>query len=204
MRKTPKKRLAGISLFLILGLLLAVPTAASANTWNSMSGDALICPFCGKMIPVESVFCMFCGHKYEAVLDSDGWGLWSKWSTEAVYASETREVETREVPVAYNMILYITQTDTEPFFRMFRNNSIINDLAGYHARVSYGEKSRTRTVAVSMLEDAVKVEPGSFVTGEYEGYQMGNTIAYMFEDEPYVWFIESTVTQTEYRFREKQ
>ena len=52
-----------------------------------------------------------------------------------------------------------------------------------------------------MLNKARMYPPGTFVNENYEGYQEGNQIAYYFGDDQYVWFIETAVTRTEYRWR---
>jgi hypothetical protein len=52
-----------------------------------------------------------------------------------------------------------------------------------------------------MLNKARTYSPGTFVNGEYAGYQEGNQIAYYFGDDKYVWFIETAVMTTQYRWR---
>ena len=48
---------------------------------------------------------------------------------------------------------------------------------------------------------AKSYEPGTLIKGEYAGYQRGTTTAYNFGDDKYVWFVESAVYTTEYRYR---
>ncbi len=135
-------------------------------------------------------------------VSSPTWGAWSSWSTTQAYATDTRQVQVRTVETGYNMVHYGTQTDNSPHYRMFRNYSIQANLGDYNASASYGEKYFTRYVTPEMLAYATTYEPGEYIEGEYSGYQKGTTTAYSFGDDKYVWFIESPVTRTEYRFRD--
>lgn len=167
--------------------------------------SSLFCSECGKSIPAESKYCMYCGHpvRYTSSFSTGtAWGNWSSWSTTRVYATDTRQVEMRTVVVGYNMVHYGTQMDASPHYRMFRNYSIKTHLGDYGARASYGEKHFTRYATPGMLSYAVQYEPGEFIKGDYAGYQKGTDTAYSFGDDKYVWFIESTVERTEYRYRE--
>lgn len=139
------------------------------------------------------------------------WTDWSEWSPQSVYASSTREVQTKTDVIGYNMVHYGTQKDTAPYYyRMFRNYSIQNDMDMYDARTSYGEKHLTRYVDAWQMQYAIVYPPdGSFITlrdsntGEvYNGFQMGTDNAYYFGDDLKVWFIESEVYGTFYRYRD--
>ncbi len=193
--------------FLILALIMPVLGMVCARADGySMQQEKLFCSECGKQIPIESKFCMYCGHAVTTVTTapgvSYGWGSWSSWSTTRAYASDTRQVEMRTVAVGYNMVHYGTQMANEPHYRMFRNYSIKDHLGDYNARASYGEKHFTRYITPGMLSYAVQYEPGTFIKGDYAGYQKGTTTAYSFGDDKYVWFIESAEERTEYRYRD--
>jgi len=139
------------------------------------------------------------------------WSEWSDWTTDVIESSSNREVEKRQrrEVTAYNMVHYGTQQDTTPYYRMFRDYSIQGNFQKYHARVSYDEKHLTRKVSALQMELATSYPPnGDFIIlsfgGEtYEGFQMGNSIAYNFGDDNKVWFIESEeyTTVNEYRYR---
>ncbi len=140
------------------------------------------------------------------------WSQWSSWSSNPVSSSSTREVETRQsnAIVGYNMVHYGTQQAGEPYYRMFRDYSILGKFDSYGARHSYGEKHLTKYVTASQMDMARSFPAdGNFIklfyNGEdYEGFQMGQTTAYNFGDDNKVWFIESEVysTVTEYRHRD--
>ena len=103
------------------------------------------------------------------------------------------------------MVHYGTQTDSSPHYRMFRNYSIIGAFDYFGARDTYGEKHFTRYVPLSDFYPIKTFEPGSFVSDvmeNYTGFQKGNTTAYYFGDDKYVWFIESIDQYTEYRYRD--
>ena len=205
------KNIAGrlLALIMILACMMPVlgPVNAAADGY-SYQQDRLFCSACGKQIPVESNYCMYCGYPVARAATSPngsyGWGSWSSWSTTRAYASDTRQVEMRYVVVGYNMVHYGTQMANEPHYRMFRNYSIKDHLGDYNARATYGEKHFTRYVTPDMFLYAVQYEPGTFINGDYAGYQKGTTTAYSFGDDKYVWFVESTEERTEYRYRDWQ
>ena len=189
---------------IIMSLVLISSLFCSFLAFSANADTYLYCSQCGKSIPAESKYCMYCGSavvRLETKTNPE-WGSWSSWSTTRVYASDTRQVQRRTVEEGYNMVHYGTQVADPPYSRMFRNYSIKANLGDYNARASYGEKYFTRYVTPGMLKYAVKYEPGEHIEGEYAGYQCGNTTAYSFGDDKYVWFIESTVTRTEYRYRD--
>lgn len=136
------------------------------------------------------------------------WGAWSQWNTRIVTGSSSRQVETRQVVLGYNLVHYGTQQAAAPHYRMFRDYSINKNFTQYNARKSYGEKHLTSYASASQMKYATAFPPdGSFVelslNGEiYSGYQMGTSTAYNFGDDMIIWFIESAVTQTEYRYRD--
>ena len=196
-----------IACIMLAGCLLPVIGLGMAEAgWYSYDTTKLYCSACGKQIPTESNFCMYCGHP--VVFSSSGqtaptqtWGAWSEWSTTPVSASENRQIETRTVITGYNMVHYGTQKAEAPYYRVFRNFSVRDDMEGYGARASYGEKHYTRTVTTAMLSNAAQYQPGTFINGEYAGYQEGTATAYYFGDDKYVWFIENANRMTEYRYR---
>lgn len=56
--------------------------------------------------------------------------------------------------IGYNMVLYVTQTDADPHYRIFRSFSINGNFSCYGARRSYGEKHLTKYVTASQLCNA--------------------------------------------------
>ncbi len=194
-----------VSLALAILFLAACILPAAGHT-EASADSVLYCSNCGKRIPSDSKYCMYCGHKvsysYPTSTPAPTWGSWSSWKDYPVYASSTRQVETRRVITEYHMVHYGTQTDSSPHYRVFRNYSINGKYEAYGARSSYGEKHYTRSVSPSMLDKAVTYEPGVLIKGDYAGYQRGTDTAYYFGDDKYVWFIESYDYTTQYRYRD--
>ena len=186
----------------------SVPAAPSVPSNPTVpSSSVLYCPQCGRQVKADSKFCMYCGAKIEAPAvitfpQQSSAGSWSSWSTTPVSSSPTRNVETRSTVVGYNMVHYGTQTAASPHYRMFRSYSISGAFDAFGARSSYGEKHYTKYVTASQLESAKTYSEGIMIGGEYNGYQMGSGLAYKFSDDKYVWFIESPVSVTEYRYRD--
>lgn len=202
------------------GLLVSTTRSMPASSTPTASPSVLYCPQCGNRITAGSIYCMYCGYKLSSSSSapasqsspppvfysptpssSKGYGPWSEWSTTPVYSSANREVETRTAAEGYYMVHYGTQRASEPHYRVFRDYSIYGNYSKYNARDTYGEKHFTRYVSADMLNRARTYSPGSFVNEEYAGYQEGNQIAYYFGDDQYVWFIESAVMTTQYRWR---
>ena len=186
-----------IAFFLLAGLILpvfgSVPYAEAAHS--------LYCSNCGKSISSEYTYCPYCSHYINSYTTSPTYGTWSSWSTTPIYASSTRQVETRQVVAGYNMVHYGTQTASSPHYRMFRDYSIKGYFDYFGARYSYDEKHLTRYVSASAMAYAKTYAPGTLITGNYCGYQKGTSTAYNFGDDKYVWFIAGTVYTTEYRYR---
>lgn len=160
-----------------------------------------------ELLPIESL----------PTLGNYVWTEWSDWSTEKVESAPGREVDIRQEPVVtgYHMVHYGTQKESNPYYRMFRDYSIEGDYNGFHARVSYGEKHLTKYVTSEQMSSAklTRYPPdGNFIKLEcggesYEGFQMGNTVAYNFGDDNKLWFVESKETEvldeyTYYRYRD--
>ena len=201
------------------GLLVSTTRSMPAASTPTASPNVLYCPQCGNKISVGSIYCMYCGCRISSSSapasqsspppvfypsepsSSKGYGPWSDWSTTPVYSSSIREVQTRTVADGYYMVHYGTQKASEPHYRVFRDYSVKGRFAQYGARDTYGEKHFTRYVSADKLNKAKTYSPGTFVNEEYAGYQEGNQIAYYFGDDQYVWFIESAVMITEYRWR---
>lgn len=142
------------------------------------------------------------------------WREWSDWSSAPVYPSSTREVETRECLKGYNMIVYVTQEDNYPkYYRNFRDFSIKGKLDIYGARQSYGEKHFEIFVMEDMLKAASVYAPGDFVYDDGKlyvgGYNKSSYNAYVMpipldaQGRYYPLFIDSMVTEIQYRYRDK-
>lgn len=159
----------------------------------------ILCAQCGRRISSDSSYCMFCG---QAVQPSSRWGWWSEWSTKPVKSSATREVEQRQTLIGYNMFHYRTQFRDEPYWRVFRNFSVNGDYDALYSRHSYGEKYVERYVTASELADAVTVRPDSWNVYPGKGFQDGVTTAFDFGDDDFLWFIDSAVYETMYRYRD--
>lgn len=188
---------------LIAFLLVTALTLPLCSSMEASAIDTIYCSNCGKRIPTESNYCMYCGYRivYPDAKPSPAYGSWSMWSRNPVFPSPNREVETRTVIVGYNMVHYGTQEAASPHYRMFRNYSIKGSFQYYGARDSYGEKHFTKYVSAAAFFPATTYEPGTFIKGEYAGYQCGTSTAYYFGDDKYVWFVESVEYATEYRYR---
>ncbi len=159
----------------------------------------ILCAQCGRRISSDSSYCMFCG---QAVQPSSRWSRWSEWSTKPVKSSATREVEQRQTLIGYNMFHYRTQFRDEPYWRVFRNFSVNGDYDALYSRHSYGEKYVERYVTASELADAVTVWPDSWNVYPRKGFQDGVTTAFDFGDDEFLWFIDSAVYETMYRYRD--
>lgn len=141
------------------------------------------------------------------------WGEWSDWNTASAYPSESRQVETREQTM-YNMVVYVTQEDTSPHYRNFRDYSINGNYSEYNARKSYGEKCLQLTVSSDELKSSAAYGSGALIRNGNEkivgGYNCSGSTAYLVEIELdsqgryYPLFIESSYEVTEYRYRDKR
>ena len=174
---------------------------SSVGILQADASYTVYCSSCGKLIYSDYTYCPYCAHYVSSYSYTPTYGSWSSWSRTPVYASSSRQVETRQVITGYNMVHYGTQEASSPHYRMFRDYSIKKNLSRYGARKSYGEKHFTRYVSASTLSYAKTFAPGTLITGSYGGYQKGTSTAYNFGDDKYVWFIQSPVYVTEYRFR---
>ena len=107
----------------------------------------------------------------------------------------------QEQVVGYNMVHYGTQSAQYPYNRMFRDYSILGKLEYYGARESYGEKHLTKYVTVDQMACATTYPANNkLISVEYNGevragYQFGDTTAYNFGDDNYIWYIESVVVR---------
>ena len=159
----------------------------------------ILCSQCGRRISADSSYCMFCG---QAVQTGGRWGPWSEWSTKPVISFAAREVEQRQVLAGYNMFHYRTQFRDEPYWRVFRNFSVNGDYDALFSRHSYGEKYVERYVTAAQLADAATVRSDSWNVYPKKGFQDGVTTAFDFGDDEFLWFIDSAVYETMYRYRD--
>lgn len=159
----------------------------------------ILCPQCGRQISSDSNYCMYCG---QAMQTSSRWSQWSEWSTKPVKSTAALEVEQRQTLIGYNMFHYRTQFRDEPYWRVFRNFSVTGDYDALYSRHSYGEKYAVRYATASELADAVTVRPDSWNVYPGKGFQDGVTTAFDFGDDEFLWFIDSAVYETIYRYRD--
>ena len=191
-----KKAKRCIALLFLIACIVTI-----INKFDASADYSFYCTNCGRLISSDYTYCPYCAHYVINYSYTPTYGTWSSWSRTPVYASSSRQVETRQVVVGYNMVHYGTQTASSPHYRMFRDYSIKGNFDYYGARYSYDEKHFTRYVSASSLSYAKTYAPGTLITGSYGGYQKGTTTAYNFGDDKYVWFISSAVYATEYRYR---
>lgn len=184
---------------LILFLIACLVTVI--DKLDASADYSFYCSNCGHLISSDYTYCPYCAHYVSSYSYTPAYGTWSSWSKTPLYPSSSRQIETRQVIVGYNMVHYGTQEAASPHYRMFRDYSIKKNLSRYGARESYGEKHFTRYVSASTLSYAKTYAPGTLITGNYGGYQKGTSTAYNFGDDKYVWFIENAVYATEYRWR---
>lgn len=133
------------------------------------------------------------------------WSDWSSWNTSVPTEASNREVEKREVTDGYNLVVYVTQEASYPYRRNFRNYSVNGNFDAYGLRSSYGEFAYRRYASKAEVDSAATCREGDYIyqdSGHVGGYYRGSGEAYYFPDG-YYWYIESPVTRTEYRFRDK-
>ena len=128
----------------------------------------------------------------------NGFGDWSSWSTTKVTATENRNVETRTVKT-YHMITYTCGRNSDGYRCYF---SYWNGQSGYTLRAGPYKLD----ISESQFNSAKKWTKGSFFTTgatATQGYIMGNGDAYQIsgQDKPY--YVDSTTTQTQYRYQDR-
>lgn len=132
------------------------------------------------------------------------WTEWSAWSSGAPAQAPGREVEKRETVTGYNLVVYVTQEASSPYYRNLRNFSVNGNYGAYGLRSSYGEFAYRRYASKAELEAAPVCGEGTYIPQDgahVGGYYRGSGTAYYFPDG-YYWYVESPVTVTEYRFRD--
>ena len=140
-----------------------------------------------------------------AVLAAD-YGPWSEWSTTAPMQAVGRQIETRDVTIGYNMVTYLTMTTAG--VRQYRSYSVGGSYSAYGLRPAYGEHHYTYRASADSISAADTCAQGSYVNyaANTAGYNMGSGMAYCGwgVQDCLIWFIESAVTQREYRYRDLQ
>lgn len=102
-------------------------------------------------------------------------------------------------------MVYVTQKAAYPYYRNFRNYSANGNYSAYGLRPSYGEFAYRRYASKAEVDAASTCQEGDYIrqdSAHVGGYYRGNGTAYYFSDG-YYWYIESPVTKTEYRFRDR-
>ena len=144
-------------------------------------------------------------------------GAWSDWQEGEVTASDTREVETKTDPrseiTGYHMFYYVTQWESSPYTRCYRNFSVGDDFEKYHARRSYDEHSSMKwgidkIVSVAELNSATVIEPEGNFSGNYAGVNKSDVNGYYFSNDPdYLWYQGDAVVNnydvTMYRYHDR-
>lgn len=131
-----------------------------------------------------------------------GWSSWSDWSTSPVSASETRQVETKDVQNGYNMRYYCTQTAASPYYRYYRNYSINGNYSGYSARSSYGEHNQNGWWNLDNINRAGTYAPTTWSSGTYAGKNAGSATGYTIAWDGYIWFTNGETYEKQYRYRD--
>ena len=132
------------------------------------------------------------------------YGAWSDWSTTEPMKAVGRQIESRDVTVGYNMVTYLTMTMDG--IRQYRSYSIGGNYGAYGLRPQYGEFHYTYVAGKASIDASDTCGQGSYVNyaNNTAGYNMGSGTAYCGwgVQDCLIWFIESAVTQREYRYRD--
>lgn len=132
------------------------------------------------------------------------WGAWSGWSTNAVSASDSRQVETDNRHTGYNMVVYNTMTTGGK--RQFRSFSVGGSYSYYGLSSSYGEINYNMWASVDSVNSAPTVAEGSYTSAcAYPGYNKGSGTGYIlsYGGTLYVFFISSNTYTMYYRYRDR-
>ena len=159
-----------------------------------------------KWLAVLLIVVLLLGVTPVYALDSYGanYTEWSEWSTTVPESKEGREIQTRDVTIGYNMVTYLTMT--QQGVRQYRSYSVGGNYAAYGLKASYGEFHYSYYAAKAAIDAADTAAEGSYVNyaSNTRGWNMGVGTACVGwgVQDCLVWFIESPVTQTEYRYRD--
>ena len=133
------------------------------------------------------------------------YGPWSGWSTTAPASQSGRQIETRDVVVGYNMVTYLTRSLGG--IREYRSYSVGGNYGGYGLSSQYGEFHYTYYADKASIDAADRCAEGGYVNyaNNTAGYNKGHGTAYVGWGvrDCLVWFVESSVTQKEYRYRDQ-
>jgi uncharacterized repeat protein (TIGR02543 family) len=132
------------------------------------------------------------------------YGAWSGWSTTAAYDSDSRDAESKNEHTGYNMIMYATMSTGGS--RQFRSYSINGNYSGYGCSSSYGEFVHRRDATIAEVNAATTVAQGKYTSAcSHPGYNKGNGTGYIlpYGDLTYVFFINSNINTTYYRYRDR-
>lgn len=132
------------------------------------------------------------------------WLSWSSWSTSVPAQAANRKVEKREVVEGYNLVVCVTQEANYPYTRNFRNYSVNGNYAAYGLRSSYGEFTYSMFATKAELDAAAVCSEGTYVyqdSAHVGGRYLGSGNAFYFNG--HYWYVDSSVTRTEYRFRDQ-
>ncbi len=192
--------------FAILTVLIVITAMVSKGKIKSFV-DILARAFIDVLLSLVVGFCIGC-------FTGSGWSPWSEWSSTPVYESDTREVQEKEVLVAYDMAVYVTQEDkSQNHYRNFRDFSIKGEFENYGARDSYGEKHFELQISPEQLDKAATYGPGEHIPSKGDlyvgGYNMSSKTAYVIpialdsQGRYYPLFIMSEIKEVQYRYRDK-
>jgi len=133
------------------------------------------------------------------------YGPWSGWSTTVPASQSGRQIETRDVVVGYNMVTYLTRSLGG--IREYRSYSISGNYGGYGLSSQYGEFHYTYYADKASIDAADRCAEGGYVNyaNNTAGYNKGHGTAYVGwgVQDCLVWFVKSSVTQKEYRYRDQ-
>lgn len=136
---------------------------------------------------------------------AESYGNWSEWSLEQPFEFEGRQIESRSTVVGYNLVLYLTRSASTAI-REYRSYSINGNYSAYGLSPTYSERKYTTYISKEAADRADKAVEGSFVnyTSKTNGYNKGSGTALVGwgVENCLVWFIDSEVRQTEYRYRD--
>lgn len=127
--------------------------------------------------------------------DNISYSSWSEWSTTPVYATDYRQVETRQVIKSYDLEGNCCgNSKGERCYLKYMQD-------GYTLRLHYDRITRNKTE----VDNWAKWEQGSFYTyaSNVNGYIIGPGTAYIEPNNCIPYFIVATNYETQYRYRDK-
>ncbi len=138
---------------------------------------------------------------------SESSGSWSEWSTDPVYGSDTRTVETKtetvatgQQPSSYDLVEYnYMGTNGNRYYRI---DDIGSNYSAYGYSSSYGKFGRWHTLSAADLSYCATVGPGGYMGGKNGGYNDCSDTGYVVDhpniDGSVIMFVYNVNYETTY------